>query len=92
MTCVEAHIGYVGPFPTKPGMNWQKPYASWTSVPYPIGVDKHHVGTSPMIKLDNDFGEVEIGYMSFRGGDVLGEYVGILCCCCALSVGLSVIA
>ena len=72
MTGVEGHIGYVGPFPTKPGMNWKHPIASWSHIEYPIGDDKHHVGTSSTVHLDNAIGSLDIEYFSYRTGDQIG--------------------
>jgi len=69
----EAHIGYVGPFPTKPGQHWQRPFATWTDMPYPVGIDKEHPQTSPMVQLQNELGQFEIGYHHwYRTGDEIG--------------------
>ena len=73
-TGAEAHIGYVGPFPTKPGQQWQKPFATWKQIEYPIEADKHFVGSSDSVKINNAIGEVHVGYTAWsRTGDQIGN-------------------
>ena len=64
----EAHIGYVGPFPRQ-----AHPLATWSELPYPVGISKHKILASPMVTLDEigETGQIEYHWL-YRSGDAIG--------------------